>query len=174
MVLWSVSTALSVCQFEEVPAVGPYVWEREQENEESILHHVLSHSPCVVSSSFIWPLPGFVFSLLLMLHESVTERLTKSSIFFFRSPVFMVQHYLFFCCLRRVHILLFYFLSHVKASFSLVASLSVGQFQYHRYNLNEILDIIKQISNKYLSLDRKEIELEIIKTCGHFLMPMTI
>ncbi len=49
MVLWSVSTALSVCQFEEVPAVGPYVWEREQEYEESILHHVLSHSPCSVS-----------------------------------------------------------------------------------------------------------------------------
>lgn len=36
MVLWSVSTALSVCQFEEVPAVGPYVWEREQENEERV------------------------------------------------------------------------------------------------------------------------------------------
>lgn len=83
MVLWSVSTARSVCQFEEVPAVAPYVWEREQENEERVSCFMFCHILIVylVHPSFDLCLALFL-SLLLMLHESVTERLKKSIIFF--------------------------------------------------------------------------------------------
>lgn len=85
MSVWGGPSCSSICLRE-----GAREWRK------SILRHVLSHSHCVFSSSFVWPLSGFVFVTVVDVTWVCYRKADKKYYFFSLG----LQYSWFFCCLR--------------------------------------------------------------------------
>lgn len=131
MVLWSVSVSGFVCQLEEVPAVQSFLFLHMFERGSKWIGREYLASSFVTFSLFpqfiLYLTSTLLFSRCCWCYMSLLQKGWWKVVFFFRSPVFIVQHYLFFCCLRSPNssLLLSLWCQSIVLSLSLLGNCSI-------------------------------------------------